>query len=143
MHLDRRTAAFALLLASLVTASALHASDAKVPLTTSSEKARAASLHARDLSERLRIQEARPLFEQAVAADPKFAVAWLGLANTQPSAKQFFEKLAQAKGTAGGASAGEQLLIRGADAGARGANADQVKVYEELVASFPDDERAQ
>ncbi|MFN7942252.1 MAG: tetratricopeptide repeat protein [Thermoanaerobaculia bacterium] len=114
----------------------------KVPITTASADARAAYLRGRDLTERLRNQEARPFFEKAVAADPSFAVAWLGLANTQPSAKEFFEKLAQAVALADQASEGEGLQIRGADAGAHGDTATQVKLYEELVQKFPQDERA-
>lgn len=127
-------------------ASLAFAADAappgKVPITTASPDARAAYLQGRDLAERLRVQEARPFFEKAVAADPQFALAWLGLANTQPSPKAFFEKIARAVALADPVSDGERLVIRGADAGGRGDVAAQLKLYEELVQKFPGDERA-
>lgn len=116
--------------------------DGKVALTTSSEAARTAYLEGRDLTERLRGQEARAPFERAVAADPNFALAWLGLANTQPSAKEFFEKLDKAAALVDKVSAGERLMILGAQAGATGDATAQVKLYEELATAFPTDERA-
>lgn len=114
----------------------------KVPLTTTSDVARTAFLQGRDLAERLRGQEARAFFERAVGADPKLALAWLGLANTQPNAQAFFEKLGRAVDLVDLVSLGERLQIRGAEAGGRGDVAAQVKLYEELVRLFPGDERA-
>ncbi len=114
----------------------------KIPITTASAEARQEYLAGRDLVERLRAQEARAHFAKAAAADPGFALAWLGLAGTQPSAKEFFEKLEKAKTLAGKASEGEQLMIRGADAGAKGDVASQVGIYEQLTDKFPQDERA-
>lgn len=114
----------------------------KVPITTSSDAARASYLEARSLFERLRGQEARSIFAKAVEADPDFALAWLGWANSQNSAKEFFEKLDKAAALAAKSSPGEQLMIRGAKAGATGDNATQVKLYQELVDKFPEDERA-
>ncbi len=117
-------------------------STEKIPVTTKSPEAREAFLRGRDLFEKLRGQVARADFERAVQLDPGFAQAQLALANTQPSAKQFFETLAKAVAAAGNASEGERLLVQGADAGARGDNAAQVKIYEQLVALHPNDERA-
>ncbi|HET8644040.1 MAG TPA: hypothetical protein VFO85_01050, partial [Vicinamibacteria bacterium] len=42
----------------------------KIPITTSSEEARKLYLQGRDLVEKLRGADARPLFEQAAAKDP-------------------------------------------------------------------------
>lgn len=117
-------------------------SKGKIPITTKSEVARASYLEARSLAERLRAQEARPIFEKAVAADPGFALGWLGLANAQNSAKEFFAKLERAVALADQASPGERLMIRGAQAGSVGDNAGQVRIYGELVDLFPEDERA-
>ena len=49
--------------------------DGKIPITTSSEAARTAYLEGRDLTERLRIQEARGAYERALADPnrPRFA----------------------------------------------------------------------
>ncbi len=118
------------------------ATDGKVPITTASPEARAAYLQGRDLAERLRVQESRPFFEKAIAADPNFALGWLGLANAQASAKEFFAKLGKAASLSGKVSDGERLMILGADAGGHGDIAAQVKFYDELVQKYPADERA-
>ena len=144
MPQSRPIALFALLSSLALAAPPARAADApgKIAITTASADARAAYLQGRDLTERLRGQEARAYFEKAVAADPQFALGWLGLANTQPSAVEFFAKLAKASALQDRVTDGERLMIRGTDAGGRGNNAEQVKLYEELVAKFPNDERA-
>jgi len=130
----------------LVLTSAAHAAkpaqSSKIPITTASTQAREAFLRGRDLAEKLRVQVARADFERAVQLDPAFAQAQLALANAQPSAKQFFESLANAVAAAAKASEGERLLIEGADAGAHGDNARQTEIYGRLVKLFPGDERA-
>jgi tetratricopeptide (TPR) repeat protein len=114
----------------------------KVPITTASAEARQAYLGGRDLFEKLRIQQARGEFERAVKLDPNFALAYLNLANTQPTTKEFFETLKKASALADRVSPGERLMIQGGEAAGSGDNAAQVKIYEELVAAYPDDERA-
>jgi Tfp pilus assembly protein PilF len=54
----------------------------KVPITSSSDEARRIYVEGRDLLERLRATDARRLFEQAIAKDENFALAYVGLANT-------------------------------------------------------------
>lgn len=115
----------------------------KVPITTASDAARASYLEARGLVERLRAQEAKPVFEKALAADPGFALGWLGLSGAQNSAKEFFAALDRAVALAGKASPGERLMIEAAQAGAQGDNATQTRKLEELVRLHPNDERAQ
>ncbi|MGE0639309.1 MAG: tetratricopeptide repeat protein [Thermoanaerobaculia bacterium] len=144
------TVATALFSTILLTASAANAAkpapvpvaDGKIPITTSSEAARTAYLEGRDLTERLRVQEARGAYERAVAADPAFALAWLGLANSQPSAKEFFAKLDRAVALADKVTPGERLMILGAKAGGSGDAATQASLYQKLVDMYPDDERA-
>ena len=114
----------------------------KVPITTSSAAARADYLEARGLVERLRAQDARPLFQKAVAADPSFALGWLGLAGAQASAKEFFADLDHAVALLDKASPGEQLMIRAAQAGSHGDNATQTRLYHQLVEMYPNDARA-
>ena len=46
----------------------------KIPITTSSEEARALYLKGRDLAEKLRATDARRFYEQAVAKDKNFAL---------------------------------------------------------------------
>lgn len=140
-----RRAVVVSLVTSVLTSSAVClAADAagKIPITTSSAPAKEAYLHGRDLFEKLRGQNARADIEKAVQLDPNFAQAQLALANTQPSAKLFFESLGKAVAAAPKASEGERLLVQAADAGAKGDNAKQTQLLEQLVKLFPNDERA-
>ena len=118
------------------------ATAGKVPITTVSPEARDAFLRGRDLAEKLRIQRARGEYERAVQIDPDFALAYLNLAGTQPTTKDFFATLAKAVALADRVSDGERLMIQGGAAGSTGDNAAQLKIYEELVAKYPGDERA-
>ena len=114
----------------------------KIPITTSSEEARQLYLQGRDANEKLRGADAYILFEKSVAKDPKFALGYLGLANSAPTNKTFFAALKQAVALSDQASAGEQLMIRGAQAGVNGDVDGQRRMYTELVTKFPGDERA-
>lgn len=114
----------------------------KIPITTSSKKARELYLEGRDLQERLRANEARALFEQATTEDPNFALAFYGRALTATTAKPFFDNLKTAMDLADKASDGEKLLIKGLQAGADGNTAKQREFFTKLVALYPEDERA-
>jgi tetratricopeptide (TPR) repeat protein len=114
----------------------------KVPITTSSEEARKAYLEGRDLSEKLRATDAHGRFEQAAAKDPSFALAYLGMANTSATAKEFFPALDKAVALADKVSEGERLEIQAAEAGAKNDPARQHDLLEKLVAKYPGDERA-
>ena len=118
------------------------ARSAKVPITSTSDEARTLYTQGRDLTEQLRNQEARKLFEQAVAKDSTFALAHYNLAITSGSPKEFLEHVKHAVAFADKASEGERLLILGLQANV---NSDQPKALqyaEELVAKYPQDERA-
>jgi len=65
------------------------ASGDKVPITTASNEARKLYVDGRDLLERLRGTDGRRLFEQAAAKDPGFALAFVGLANTAGTNREF------------------------------------------------------
>jgi tetratricopeptide (TPR) repeat protein len=113
----------------------------KVPITTSSEEARRLYLQGRELAEKLRATDAHALYLQAVAKDPKFALAHVGLANTSATAKEFFDEVGQAVALVGAASQGEQLLVCALDAGVKGEVARQRGCLDQLVRAHPDDER--
>ncbi len=115
----------------------------KIPITTSSEEARKLYLQGRDLFEKLRGTDARKYFEQAVAKDKTFALAHLSLANTAPSAKDFFESVKQAVALAPKASEGERLLIFGFDAGVKGNVGAQKTDLTKVTQLYPKDERGQ
>src|SRR5262249_51168754 len=90
----------------------------------------------------LRGGDARPHFQKAVAADPDFAMAWLQMAFTSPTNKEFFAALDQAVAHEATASEGERLQIQAAHAGVKSDPEGQGKLLEKLVAQCPQDERA-
>jgi tetratricopeptide (TPR) repeat protein len=118
------------------------ASRGKVPITTASDDARALYLKARDLTEKLRITDAYKAYEAAIAKDPSFALAYVGLAGTSPTTKEFFGALDHAVALADKVSPAERLMIRGLQAGATGKPAQVKEAYTKLVQSCPADERA-
>ena len=118
------------------------ARSAKIPVTSASDEARSLYVKGRDLSEQLRNQDARPLFEQAVAKDSTFALAHYNLALTSPTTREFLEHLGQAVAHSSKASEGEQLLIRSLEAQAKADPAKSLQLREEMVAKYPQDERA-
>ena len=113
----------------------------KIPITTTSEEARQLYLKGRDLTEKLRATDSRPFFEQAAAKDPNFALAQVGLANSAPSPKEFFDAVGRAVAVADKASEGERWIVCNLDAGAKGEVARQKDCLTKLTQAFPDDER--
>jgi tetratricopeptide (TPR) repeat protein len=114
----------------------------KIPITTSSQDARTLYLAGRDSLEKLRVTDARRLFEQAVAKDKDFALGYVGLANTAGTNKEFVDAVAQAAVRADKVSEGERHLILALDAGLKGDPAGNLAHLTEVVRIFPDDERA-
>lgn len=115
----------------------------KVPITTQSKEALQLYLSGRDLGEKLRATDAREVLKQAVGKDSTFALGHLALANTAPSAKEFFASLKQAVALAPKVSEAERHMILGLDAGVRSDPEAQRLHYTKLAEAFPDDERAQ
>jgi len=122
--------------------SAAPAGGGKIPITTKSEEARKEFLLGRDLSEKLQAQESIEHFQKAVAIDPEFASAELALANSAPTAKDFFDHLNKAVALADKTSEGERILILANQAGSNGEVVKQKEYFEKLVSMFPNDERA-
>ena len=114
----------------------------KIPLTTTSEEARALYERAIKLQLELRATDAHAVFEQAVAKDPELALAHLGLANTAQTNKGFFTELDKALALSGAVSEPEQLVLRAAEAGAKGDQAGQEAAYAKLVELAPSDPQA-
>ena len=117
-------------------------SPRKIPITTSSPEARNAYLKGRDLADKLRSDDARPLLDEAISKDPNFAQAYLLRMQTATSAKEFLADLKSAEAAADKVSEGEQLMIRAAEASVKGNTLEGGKYLEKLVAMYPDDERA-
>ncbi|HEV8609451.1 MAG TPA: tetratricopeptide repeat protein [Thermoanaerobaculia bacterium] len=114
----------------------------KIPVTTASTDAKTEFLQGRDLSEKLLITDSIAHFEKAASLDPNFALAELNLANSSPTGKEFFEHLGKAVSLADKASNGEKLLILATEAGANNNAVKQKEYLEQLVAAYPNDERA-
>jgi tetratricopeptide (TPR) repeat protein len=124
------------------TAAPTPAGGGKIPITTSSPEAKAAFLQGRDQFEKLLITDSVAHFQKAVELDANFASAELALANSAPTGKEFFEHLNKAVALADKASSGERLLILATSAGANNDATKQKQDLEELVAAYPNDERA-
>ena len=119
-----------------------NSAEGKIPVTTASEEARKEFVQGRDLQEKLLIQDSIQHFDKAISLDPNFASAELNRANVSPTGKEFFDHLKKAVALADKASNGEKLLILGTEAGANGNAAKQKELLEQLVAAYPNDERA-
>jgi tetratricopeptide (TPR) repeat protein len=118
------------------------AAPAKIPVTTSSEPARAAYDKGLALFDNLKFADAHAAFGEATAADPNFAMAWAMSAQSSQTAADFFAAVEKAKASAAGASDGEQLFIKAVAAGADNDTAGQRAALEQLVAAYPKDERS-
>lgn len=114
----------------------------KIAVTTASADAKAEFLQGRDLQEKLRITDSHAHFEKAASLDPNFALAELSLATSAPTGKEFFDHLGKAVSLADKASNGERLLILATEAGANNDVVKQKEYLDQLVAAFPNDERA-
>ena len=114
----------------------------KVPITTASKKALKEFIAGRDLAEKLRATDARAHFSAAANEDPSFALAYVGLANTAPTAAEFFDAVRRATGLVDKVSAGEAHVIRSLEAAMNGHPDEQLEHLTALVEAYPDDERA-
>jgi len=114
----------------------------KIPITTRSDEARKEFMQGRELTDKLLIQDSIRHFDKALSLDADFALAELNRATSSPTAREFFDHLKKAVSLADKASNGEKLLILGAEAGANGNAAKQKEYLEQLVAAYPNDERA-
>ncbi|MGH7511351.1 MAG: tetratricopeptide repeat protein [Gemmatimonadales bacterium] len=118
------------------------ANGGAVPITAASDEARKLYLEGRTLSEQLRAHDGRARYEEAAAKDPSFAMAHYQLAANAATAKDFFAHLKEAVALSGKASEGERLTILALEAGGNAQPAKAVEYQEELVAKYPNDERA-
>jgi Flp pilus assembly protein TadD len=113
-----------------------------LPITTSSDAARAHFLAGTREADLGRGNDALGHFTEAVAADTGFALGYLGVANFANSLKDFTTNLEAAERHAAGASEAEQLQIRIARAGLDGNVNNQLELAQQLVAKYPDSPRA-
>ena len=119
-----------------------EADKGAIPISGGSEEARRLYFEGRALAENLRVHDGRVLFQQAAEADPSFAMAHYQLAVNSATAKDFFEHLKQAAALAERASEGERLMILALEAGGNARPTQALEYQKELVAKYPEDERA-
>lgn len=116
--------------------------EATIPITTSSEEARADLISGRALTDNLRLLEAREYFAQATEKDPRFALAFLYAAQTATSAAESQRFLRRAVELASQVSEGERWMILAQQAGINDDRDQRVVFMEQLVEKYPKDKRA-
>jgi tetratricopeptide (TPR) repeat protein len=108
-----------------------QSSDKKMPVTTSSDKARELFIQARDLKENIELVPGDKLLSQAIELDPDFALAHLWL-NTRPGTDKAMELIRLV-------TPGEAFMIRSQDAIYKG-DFKLASLYDDSLASlFPKD----
>jgi tetratricopeptide (TPR) repeat protein len=113
----------------------------KVPVTTSSDEARALYDEGLALADNLHFVDANEAFAKAVEADPGFAMGYLRLAQSSQSVAAFFKAVGQAEENLANGTEGEQLYIRALIAGAENDQAGQLEAITSLLKMYPKDER--
>ena len=114
----------------------------KIHASTVSREALRLYLEGLRLQENLRATEANELFQRAILADPEFALAHLGAAQTSPTGSEFFDHLERAIELADLASEGEKHLVYAFAAGVNSDPVAQERHARALVETHPSDQRA-
>ncbi|MBE0642677.1 MAG: tetratricopeptide repeat protein [Bacteroidetes bacterium] len=142
--LHRFALSLILVLTSLLTSCGNPAKESSdIPITTVSEEARAAFIQGRDALEVGRSDEARALFDKAIAADAAFAQAYLLRARTATSAPDWKTHADLAVAHRASASPGEQILIDMFSAMMEDDIDKELTLATQLVKDFPESARAQ
>lgn len=139
--LIKRIPPFALAAALLFTGCG-GAQTTTIPITTSSEEARADFITGRGLVENMRTLEAHEYFVQATEKDPRFALAFLYAAEISKSDAEGQRFLRRAVELAPHVSEGERLMILARQAGINDNRDKQIELVEQLVETYPKDKRA-
>jgi tetratricopeptide (TPR) repeat protein len=111
-----------------------------IPLTTSSAEARAAFERGERLMYEGRLAQSKPHFEAAIAADPKLAYAYIGLAGASANADRR-RLVARARELATALPEVERLWVEAAWSGISG-DPSAIATAERVAALAPDDWRA-
>jgi tetratricopeptide (TPR) repeat protein len=113
----------------------------EIPITTASEEARALYIEARELGERYRNSEAKKLYEQALAKDSSFALAYLSLAYQQTTSADVRRFVERAAAVSDKVSEGERLLIQTFQARLANERRKEKELWEKLLTLHPNDKR--
>lgn len=121
----------------------LLAQDKEVPITTSSKEALVFFLKGRDKFENFDSPKAALLFEQAIQADPDFAMAYLYRSQSGGGFNVFQQNLDKAVRLIDKVSEGEKYEILYSKALADGNGLKQKEYLDLLLKNFPSDKRVQ
>ncbi len=113
----------------------------KMPITTSSPQALQYFLQARELSEKLRNNEAVEYYNKAIELDSNFVLAYLYMADSKVSSTEQLTYLNRAFKLIDAVSRGERLLVESAHESMRGNRKNQQELLEKLIQMYPKDER--
>jgi tetratricopeptide (TPR) repeat protein len=113
----------------------------QIPITTSSDEARQLFLQGRDKFENIETAEAAKLFDQAIAKDPDFALAYLWRSRSGGGSEVSQKNREKASGLIGRVSPGERLEILMGLATANGQTALAKLYLDSLLSMFPQDKR--
>lgn len=113
----------------------------KIPITTSSEKARGYYQNGQSLEDQYKFTEAEDFFHKAVAEDSSFASAYLKLYFYTANFSEANEHLNRALELADGVSEGEGLSIYASDNFRAGNNSKAMELYAQAADLYPGDYR--
>lgn len=119
----------------------LRSQNEEIPITTSSEEAFDFFLKGRDKLENFETAAAASLFDQAIQADPNFAMAYLYRSQSGGGFDVFRQNLDKAVRLAGKVSEGERYEILYSQARADGNGTKQKECLDLLLVNFPSDKR--
>jgi tetratricopeptide (TPR) repeat protein len=114
----------------------------EIPITTSSAEAKELFLQGRDKTDELEFVRAAEFFNQAIAKDENFALAYCYLSMCGGGSKVIRANIEKAKSLAGKVTEGERIFIDAALASVDVNRPKQKKYLEQLIKMFPDDKRA-
>ncbi len=115
----------------------------EVPVTTNSQEALRLFVEGRTNVENLEFDKANQFFDQAIALDPDFALAYLYDALTLNAVAVVHKNLDKAMSLAGKASPGEQYLIKFYIAQENRDNKGMETALSQLLTRYPQDKRVQ
>jgi tetratricopeptide (TPR) repeat protein len=115
--------------------------DKGIPITTSSNGARDLFVQGRDLYENIELSAAARLFDQAIAEDSTFALAYLYRAFAGGGAQVVSTNLGKAQALAAKVSEGEKALIDYMQASSDANRPKQKEHLDKLLSMFPEDKR--
>lgn len=114
----------------------------EIPMTTTSDEARAVFMQGQHALDMGRFQDANALFKQAAEKDPQFTYAYINVMNAASSADDFMSNLELAEANMAAASEGEQLLVKIARTTVDVDVAKRLELSRQLVEAYPASPRA-